>query len=470
MDGARPVRAARGTTLTARSWQTEAPLRMLMNNLDPEVAERPGRPGRLRRHRARCPRLAAFDAIVRTLTTLREDETMLVQSGKPVGVLRTHEWAPRVLHRQLEPGRRLGDLARVPPAGGARPDDVRADDRRLLDLHRNAGHPAGHLRDVRRGRRQAIRRHAWPAPSPSPPAAAAWAARSRLAVTMNGGVCLIVDVDPARLRRRVDTATWTRSPTTSTTRSQALRQAKASRRPALGRLGRQLRGRPARTAAPRRRGRHRHRPDLAPTTRCPTCRGRRPGATGTTTRPSQAGGVHRPGPGLDGHARRGHGRIPGRRRRGLRLRQLHPRRGPAGRVRAGVRLPRLRAGLHPPAVLRGQGPVPLGRAVRRPGGHPRHRRGGPGAVPGQRAACTAGSALAREKVAFQGLPARICWLGYGERDQAGLRFNEMVADGERQRADRHRPRPPRLPARSPRRTGRPRRWPTAPTRSPTGRC
>jgi urocanate hydratase len=97
MDGARPVTAPRGTTLTARSWQTEAPLRMLMNNLDPENAERPddlvvyGGTGRAARN------WASFDALVRTLTTLEQDETMLVQSGKPVGVLRTHEWAPRVL-------------------------------------------------------------------------------------------------------------------------------------------------------------------------------------------------------------------------------------------------------------------------------------------------------------------------------------------------------------------------------------
>src|SRR5664280_349771 len=97
MEGARPVRAARGTTLTAGSWQTEAPLRMLQNNLDPEVAERPddlvvyGGTGRAARS------WSAFDAMVRTLTTLKDDETMLVQSGKPVGVMRTHEWAPRVL-------------------------------------------------------------------------------------------------------------------------------------------------------------------------------------------------------------------------------------------------------------------------------------------------------------------------------------------------------------------------------------
>ena len=92
-----PVRAPRGTKLSATSWQTEAPLRMLMNNLDPEVAERPddlvvyGGTGRAARS------WAAFDAIVAALRDLGSDETLLVQSGKPVGVFRTHEWAPRVL-------------------------------------------------------------------------------------------------------------------------------------------------------------------------------------------------------------------------------------------------------------------------------------------------------------------------------------------------------------------------------------
>ena len=96
-DPSRTVRAPRGTEITARSWQTEAAMRMLMNNLDPEVAERPedlvvyGGTGRAARS------WKAFDAIVETLKELREDETLLVQSGKPVGVLRTHEWAPRVL-------------------------------------------------------------------------------------------------------------------------------------------------------------------------------------------------------------------------------------------------------------------------------------------------------------------------------------------------------------------------------------
>ena len=95
--GRGPIHAAHGTELTARSWQTEAPLRMLMNNLDPENAENPaelvvyGGTGKAARN------WEAYDALVRTLRTLGDDETMLVQSGKPVGVMRTHEWAPRVL-------------------------------------------------------------------------------------------------------------------------------------------------------------------------------------------------------------------------------------------------------------------------------------------------------------------------------------------------------------------------------------
>src|SRR5246500_5968475 len=92
--GARPVRAPRGPELSCRGWPQEAAMRMLMNNLDPDVAEHPdalvvyGGTGRAARS------WDAFDAIVATLTGLRGDETMLVQSGKPVGVVRTHDWAP----------------------------------------------------------------------------------------------------------------------------------------------------------------------------------------------------------------------------------------------------------------------------------------------------------------------------------------------------------------------------------------
>ena len=111
LPGARPVSAPRGTTLTARGWPQEAALRMLQNNLDPEVAEHPdklvvyGGTGRAARD------WGSFDAMIRTLTTLADDETMLVQSGRPVGVFRTHEWAPRVL---IANSNLVGDWANWP--------------------------------------------------------------------------------------------------------------------------------------------------------------------------------------------------------------------------------------------------------------------------------------------------------------------------------------------------------------------
>ncbi len=97
IDNSRQIRAPRGSELTAKSWLTEAPLRMLMNNLDPEVAEKPeelvvyGGIGRAARD------WRSFDAIVGALRQLEGDETLLVQSGKPVGVFKTHADAPRVL-------------------------------------------------------------------------------------------------------------------------------------------------------------------------------------------------------------------------------------------------------------------------------------------------------------------------------------------------------------------------------------
>ena len=147
-------------TLTARSWQTEAPLRMLMNNLDPEVAEHPdelvvyGGSGKAARD------WPSYDAIVRSLTDARRRR----DAARPVRPAGRHHADARVgaagADRELEPGRRVGDLAGVPAAGGAGADDVRPDDGRVVDLHRHPGHPAGHVRDVRRGRREAVRRHA----------------------------------------------------------------------------------------------------------------------------------------------------------------------------------------------------------------------------------------------------------------------------------------------------------------------
>ena len=176
--GQRKITAATGSELHCRGWPQEAAWRMLHNNLDPAVAERPedlvvyGGGGKAARD------WPSFDAISRTLLELGDDETLLVQSGRPVGVLRTHEWAPRVLianSNLVGEWDNWDEFRRLEQLG---PHHVRTDDRRLVDLHRHPGHPAGHLRDVRRHRRPALRRVAGAAPSPSPPAPAAWAGPS----------------------------------------------------------------------------------------------------------------------------------------------------------------------------------------------------------------------------------------------------------------------------------------------------
>ncbi len=156
--GPRPVRAPRGTTLSCRNWLIEAAYRMIQNNLDPEVAENPdalvvyGGIGKAARN------WDCFEAILKSLRALGDDETLLVQSGKPVGVFRTHARCAARADRQLQPGAEVGDLGALPRARPQGPDDVRPDDGRLVDLHRQPGHRPGHVRDLRRGRTPALRR------------------------------------------------------------------------------------------------------------------------------------------------------------------------------------------------------------------------------------------------------------------------------------------------------------------------
>ena len=147
---ARSLRAPRGTSLTCKGWPQEAALRMLMNNLDPDVAERPddlvvyGGTGKAARI------WEAFDAIVRCAAASRRRrnaDRAVGQAGRrlPHACRR----AARA-HRQRQPRAEVGDVGDVPRSRGSRADDVRPDDRRQLDLHRHAGHPAGHLRNAGR--------------------------------------------------------------------------------------------------------------------------------------------------------------------------------------------------------------------------------------------------------------------------------------------------------------------------------
>ncbi len=207
MDGARPVRAARGNTHTALSWQTEAPLRMLQNNLDPEVAERPddlvvyGGTDRAARD------WASFDAMVRTLTTLRDDETMLVQSGRPVGVLRTFDWAPRVLianSNLVDDWATWPEFRRLEQLGLTMYGQMTAGSWIYIGTQgilqgtyetfaavaaKLAGGTAGQAGGTLAGTLTG--------------GCGGMGGAQPLAVTLNGGVCLVVDVDESRLRRRL---------------------------------------------------------------------------------------------------------------------------------------------------------------------------------------------------------------------------------------------------------------------------
>ena len=203
MTGPRTVRAPRGSELRTKGWPTEAPLRMLMNNLDPDVAERPedlvvyGGTGRAARS------WEAYDAIVRTLETLELDETLLVQSGKPVGVFRTHEWAPRVL---IANSNLVGDWAtwpefrRLEAAGLTMYGQMTAGSWIYIGTQgilQGTYECFAAVADKRFGGTLA-------GTLTLTGGAGGMGGAQPLAVTMNGGVVLIVDVDPARLRRRVD--------------------------------------------------------------------------------------------------------------------------------------------------------------------------------------------------------------------------------------------------------------------------
>src|SRR3954469_5093553 len=237
IDETRVIRAPRGTEISCRGWQQEAALRMLMNNLDPEVAERPeqlivyGGIGKAARN------WECFDAIVATLKRLGNDETLLVQSGKPVGVFRTHENAPRVLiaNANLVPHwatwdefRRLDALGLTMYGQMTAGSWIYIGTQGILQgtyetfaecaRQRFGGDLAGRL-VLTAG-------------------LGGMGGAQPLAVTMNGGVCLAVDVDAARIRRRVETGYCDEMHDDLTTALDRAEAACAARRPlSIGLVG-----------------------------------------------------------------------------------------------------------------------------------------------------------------------------------------------------------------------------------------
>ncbi len=426
MDGARPVRAARGTTLTARQWSTEAPLRMLQNNLDPQVAERPddlvvyGGTGRAARD------WRSFDAMVRTLTDLRADETMLVQSGKPVGVLRTHEWAPRVL---LANSNLVPDWANWPEF------------RRLehLGLTMYGQMTAGSwiyigTQGIVQGTYEtfaaiADKRYAGTLAGTLTLTAGCggMGGAQPLAVTLNGGACLIVDVDPARLARRVEHRYLDEvAPDLDTAIELAVAAKRDLRAWSVGVVGNaaeifpelRRRGVPIDIVTDQTSAHDplSYLPEGISLEDWHDYAERKPEEFTDRARESMAHHVQAMVDFLDDGAEvfdYGNSIRDEARSGGCERAFDFP-----GFVPAYIR----------PLFCEGKGPfrwaalsgdpadiAATDAAVLRlfPDNDRLHRwmRG------------------AQERIAFQGLPARICWLGYGERDQAGLAFNDLVASG-----------------------------------------
>jgi len=427
LPGARPVSAARGTTLTARGWPQEAALRMLQNNLDPEVAEHPdklvvyGGTGRAARD------WASFDAMIRTLTTLADDETMLVQSGRPVGVFRTHEWAPRVL---IANSNLVGDWANWPEF------------RRLehLGLTMYGQMTAGSwiyigTQGILQGTYEtfaavAEKRFGGTLAGTLTLTAGCggMGGAQPLAVTMNEGVCLVIDVDPTRLAKRVKDRYLDEVADDLDDAIERVTAAKRERRalsvgvvgnaavvfPELLRRGVEIDIVTDQTSA--------HDPlsylpegiDLADG---PDYAAKKPEEFTDRARVSMARHVEAMVGFMDGGAEvfdygnsiRDEARLGG-----------FPRAFEfPGFIPAYIR----------PLFCEGKGPfrwvalsgdpkdiMATDRAVLELFPDNDHLR--------------RWITMAEERVAFQGLPARICWLGYGERDRAGVRFNEMVAKGE----------------------------------------
>ena len=427
MSGPRPVKAPTGSTLTCANWQIEAPYRMLQNNLDPAVAERPddlvvyGGTGRAARS------WDAYDAMLRTMTTLKPDETMLVQSGKPVGVFRTHEWAPRVL---LANSNLVGDWANW--------DEFR----RLEDLgltmygQMTAGSwiyigTQGILQGTYECFAEIARRkfgNTLAGTITLTGGLGGMGGAQPLAITMNDGVALCVDVDAWRVNRRVETRYLDVVATSlEDAVAQCLAAKKERRRLSVGLVA---------NAA-----------DVFPKLLAMGF----PADIVTDQTSAHDPLSYVPNDVSEDAAKNLLATNPAEYIRRSRLAMAEQCAAMVGFMDAGAEVFDYGNSLRREAQLGG-----YDRAFDYPGFLPAYIRpqfcegrgpfrwvalsGDPADIAATDAAAMEefpddeGLAkwihLAKERVAFQGLPARICWLGYGERHRLGLRFNEMVKKGQ----------------------------------------
>ena len=427
MHGARPVAAPRGSTLTARSWPQEAALRMLQNNLDPEVAERPddlvvyGGTGRAARD------WPSFDALVRTLTTLGDDETMLVQSGRPVGVVRTHEWAPRVLlanSNLVAEWSTWEEFRRLEAMGLTMYGQMTAGSWIYIGTQGILQGTYETFAAVATKRFGGTLRGTLTLTA----GAGGMGGAQPLAVTMNDGVCLCVDVDPARLQRRVDQRyldEWTADLDTAIARVTEAKSNKVAR--SVGLLGN------AATVYPEllRRGVEvdvvtdqtsahdplSYLPEGIELGDWHDYADKKPGEFTDRARLSMVRHVEAMVGFLDagaevfdyGNSLRAEARLGGYERA-----FAYP-----GFVPAYIR----------PLFCEGKGPFRWVALSGDPADIHRTDQAILELFP-ENEALARWITKAQNKVAFQGLPARICWLGYGERDRAGVAFNDLVASGE----------------------------------------
>ncbi|WP_306574699.1 urocanate hydratase [Isoptericola croceus] len=421
------IRAPRGTALTAKSWQTEAPLRMLLNNLDPEVAEHPedlvvyGGTGRAARS------WEAFDAIVRTLTSLEADETLLVQSGKPVGVFRTHEWAPRVL---IANSNLVGDWATWPEFRRLEAEGLTMYGQMTAGSWIYIG-TQGILQGTYETFAAVARKRFGGTLAGTltlTGGCGGMGGAQPLSVTLNGGAVLIVDVDETRLARRVEHGYLDEYTADLDTALERVLAARAERRPlSVGLVGNAAtvfaeilaRGVPVDVVTDQTSAHDplSYLPEGLSVEEWEEAAQADPAAFTERARASMAAQV---------------AAMVGFQDAGAEVfdygNSLRTEAQLGGYERA-FEFPGFVPAYIRPLFAEGKGPFRWAALSGDPADIAATDRAVLELFPGDEH-LRRWILAAQEKVQFQGLPARICWLGYKERHLAGLRFNEMVASGE----------------------------------------